>query len=299
MSLASGTSNQYRPYIRKWVEFCNVRKIDPVKAPTNSGIEFLTKLFHESNISYSAINTARSALSLVIDPIAGYTFGSQPLVRRFMAGIFKLIPSLPKYVFTYDVRLVLEHMSKVHTSLLTPLKDLTYKLVMLLCLLTGQRNQSLAALDTKFMQLTEKHCIFYIPTILKTTRPGHHLEPIELTVYVHDVELCPIALIRTYLAATENVRGEQSRLLLSIKAPHNPVSSKTLARWCKETLSLAGINCNIFSAHSTRSTATSYAYGKGLSLNDIRKAAAWSNAHTFAKFYNKPLPRNFGATILS
>ena len=38
------------------------------------------------------ISTAGAALSLIIDPAEGNTFGTQPLVRRFMADDFKLIP---------------------------------------------------------------------------------------------------------------------------------------------------------------------------------------------------------------
>ena len=154
-SLAAGTYKQYRPYINKWIKFCEDKKVDPTQAQTVVGIEYLTQLFHESNVGYSAINTARSALSLMIDPVSGLSFGSQPLVKRFMAGIFKLKPALPRYISTFDTQKVINYQDTIQTSLLTPLKDLSHKLAMLLCLLSSQRSQSIAALDVQFMHLTE------------------------------------------------------------------------------------------------------------------------------------------------
>ena len=64
-------------------------------------------------------------------------------------------------------------------------------------------------------------------------------------------------------------------------------------------LAAAGINVEIFKAHSTRGASTSMAETKGLSLLDINKAAGWSNAcGTFAKFYQKPISKNFGEVTL-
>ena len=127
----------------------------------------------------SCLNTARSALSLIIEPQNGITFGNQHLVRRFMNGVFKLRPFFPKYAETFDVRKVLEYLETIQTSMLTPLKKLSQKLSMLLCLLSGQRNQSMAAMEINFMNLTDDYCHFFIPEILKTTKPGRHLQHLE------------------------------------------------------------------------------------------------------------------------
>lgn len=51
---------------------------------------------------------------------------------------------------------------------------------------------------------------------------------------------------------------DKSQLLLGIIKPHNPVASCSVARWLKDVLSQAGINTNVFSAHSTRSASTEY-----------------------------------------
>ena len=298
LSLSSGTTKQYKSYAQKWLDYCLSKNIDPLYASTISGIEFLTDLFYSKNVGYSCLNTARSTLSLIIEPQQRITFGSQPLVRRFMNGIFKLRPSFPKYAVTYEVKTVLDYLETIQTSILTPLKGLSHKLSMLLCLLSGQRNQSMAALDIEYMNLTDNFCHFFIPEILKTTRPGHHLQPLELNRYPKNINLCPVALIKTYIAVTADFREREPKLFISYKPPHKKVTSATLARWCKRTLQAAGIDCKTFSAHSTRSAATSAAHRKGLTLSDLNKAAGWANARTFAEYYKKPLKQNFGDAVL-
>ena len=70
---------------------------------------FLTELF-DAGEGYSAINTARSALSSFITSEAGITIGNFPSVKRFMKGVFALRPSLPRYEFIWDVNIVLDYL---------------------------------------------------------------------------------------------------------------------------------------------------------------------------------------------
>ena len=83
---------------------------------------------------------------------------------------------------------------------------------------------------------------------------------------------------------------------MSGKAPHKPVQTCTISKWIKSSLAAAGIDITVFSAHSTRSA---FAKSKGLTVSAIAKAAGWSNATTFARYYSKDicsLP-NFGQCI--
>ena len=51
----------------------------------------------------------------------------------------------------------------------------------------------------------------------------------------------------------------------------------------------AGINIQVFGAHSTRAAATSHAKQCGVSFRQIAKAADWASAKTFASYYDKPI----------
>lgn len=118
------------------------------------------------------------------------TFGNHPLVSRFLKGVFELKPSLPRYNHIWDVSVVLEHLKTIKPVDSLDLKVLTLKLTMLLCLLTGQRCQTLSKLDIKLMQKLPGKYVFTIGEKLKTTKPGKHLEPIELTAFEPDINLC-------------------------------------------------------------------------------------------------------------
>ena len=100
---------------------------------------------------------------------------------------------------------------------------------------------------------------------------------------------CVVRHLDEYIHRTTSLRTDNSQLLISFIKPHNPVSKDTVARWIKEVLRDAGIDTNIYSSHSSRAAATSYGFAKGARLTEILEAAGWSNAQTFASYYQKPI----------
>ena len=95
--------------------------------------------------------------------------------------MFNIRPSLPKYVVTWDVHIVFNYIKSLPPLEQCSLKILSHRLVILLALTTTQRDQTLSYLDLDYMVKKNSEIIFYIPTLLKQTRPGkQHLAPIEL-----------------------------------------------------------------------------------------------------------------------
>ena len=108
--------------------------ISPYETTINQILLFLYDLF-QSGVGYSVMNTARSSLSTFIN-IDGVPVGQHPVITRFMKGFMKVIkPALPKYNFTWDVGIVITHISKINTN---SLKFLSQKLAKLLVSLRGQ-----------------------------------------------------------------------------------------------------------------------------------------------------------------
>lgn len=68
-----------------------------------------------------------------------------------------------------------------------------------------------------------------------------------------------------------------------------PITSTSIARWVKSAMSLAGVDLSKFQAHSLRGAMASKSIWSGGKLDDILKAADWSNAFTFARHYCKPI----------
>ncbi len=112
-SWREGTKKQYCTYLTKWKQFCDERDINWLDAEVEQGIDFLAYLF-EQKLSYSAINSARSALSALLTPKDGMAFGEHRLVCRFLKGVFEIKPSLPKYMEIWDVGQVLTYLRSLN-----------------------------------------------------------------------------------------------------------------------------------------------------------------------------------------
>ena len=177
-SWRTGTTKQYRSYLTRWQNFCHNHKLSPYNPGTAKAIDFLTELFN-SGIGHSAINTARSALSTIILPKDGIPFGKDPLVCRFLKGVFEIRPCLPKYSHIWDTTKLLCHLKTFPTIETTSLKDLTRNLTTLLCILTGQRCQTIHKIDPNFIQFHGEECVITIQEVLKHTKAGKHQAPLQ------------------------------------------------------------------------------------------------------------------------
>ena len=104
----------------------NIR--EPFKASFADGMAFLSELFHIDKGNYGVIAVARSALSAILPKQGNATFGKDSNVSRMLRGIFKLRPSFPKHVVTYDPNIVLKYMDSLPTNKDLSLELLTKKL---------------------------------------------------------------------------------------------------------------------------------------------------------------------------
>ena len=133
--------------------FCSSRGVNPLSASLEDGLEFLHHQY-ELGLSYSGINTARSALSAIIFLPDGSSFGNHPLVSRFLKGVFESRPLLSRYKQIRDVSLVLNYLKTLSPPEELKLRDITHKTVMLVTLLSGQRCQAGHALTISGMRST-------------------------------------------------------------------------------------------------------------------------------------------------
>lgn len=274
-----------------------MNKIDYKLASIEKVLDFLAELV-QNGYSYSAINTARGALSAIMTPHKDKTVGNHPLVKRFLKGVFEMRPTKPRYTTTWNVGKVLVQLKRLSPVRNLNLKQLTLKLAMLLALTTAQRLQTLQALDLKYLQ---KGANYKFPIVekLKQSRPGTKPLCVILEPYPPDRRLCVISVLKEYMLRTERIRNNETQLLISYVKPHKAVTRDSIARWLCTVLTMSGIDTSIYKAHSTRAAATSSAAGKLVPMADILAAAGWSNTGTFQKFYHKPVTSQFQTKVLS
>lgn len=184
-----------------------------------------------------------------------------------------------------------------------PLDQLVKKTVTLLALVTAHRVQTLTLIQIKNIQTYSDKIQIKIPDNIKTSRLGALQPCINIPFYDQRSEICPARALVSYLKMTSSVRGNINNLFISSKRPYKAVTSQTVSKWIKSTLSESGVDTDIFSAHSTRHASTSAASRLGVNIDLIRSTAGWSgNSKVFGKFYNKPIetqnPEDFALSIL-
>ena len=270
-----------------------------VSPPLPSALSYLTAL-HESGLSYSSVNTARSVLSSILAWEDCQTpFGQLPIVKRFMKGIFESRPPLPRYSSTWNVKNVFNYIRSQDDVPLLTLKVLSHRVAFLLALLSGQRCQTISKLSLDNMIIDANKITFIITEKLKHTRPGAHQKPLIYLAYASDKKLCIVTHLQEYFKRTSALRGENKQLLISFIKPHKPISTETTSHWIKNFMSLAGIDTSQYKTHSTRAASTSYLASKHFDLKSIMQAAGWSNEETFQRFYNFDCDTfNFGSAML-
>ena len=72
-------------------------------------------------------------------------------------GIFKLHPSLPKYIVTYDPDIILQYLDSLPANKLLSMDVFTEKLCTLLSLLSAQRRQTISSLKVDRSVLAFSH----------------------------------------------------------------------------------------------------------------------------------------------
>ena len=300
-SLRDSTKRQYNIYIKKWKRFSEIRKTPWTHTKVGKLLEFFNELYYREKASYSAINTARSAMaSFITLDDTNYTVGTHPLIGRYLKGVFKLRTPTPRYSRIWDVKVVLNYLRGVSPASKLTLQLLTLKISMLLALTTAQRVQTIQSLHLDKMTFMGDTVEFHVDDLLKQSRPGSIGTTIRLKAFPGDKRLCVVRYLKKYIHLTEPIRGTERYLLITSQKPHRRATKSTISRWIRTVMNNAGINTDLYKSHSTRAATTSQAKVKHLPIKDILAQAGWASEQTFRKFYLKPIDSgsDFTHTIL-
>lgn len=240
----------------------------------------------ERGLGYSAINTARGALSTILR-IEGFAAGAHPVVVRFMKGVFNLRPCQPRYTKMWDASKVLKFLRTLSPVKHLSLKNLTLKLVMLIALTNAARSQTIHMLNVNKLIKEKSQFVLQVDSLLKQSRPGFDCSVVKLKCYPPDRRLCVYTVMKEYLHRTKKLRKEPNKkLLISYIKPHGPVSKDTVSRWIRTVMNRSGVNLDIYGPHSVRSASVSKARDNNVPVNVIMKQAGWTVEKTFQKYYS-------------
>lgn len=234
--------------------------------PENANImDFLFSLI-KKGASYSAVNTARCALSAVLPWKEGRSVGSNEFICLLVRAAGNFNPPKPRYSEFWDVSLVLNMFRRWGRNSSLSTYRLTIKITVLLLLLTAQRGQTIWRLTYSGLTVYEDHMSFKLSHMLKHNRPGDPLDTLMVPTYPKDALLCPVRSVRAYVKRTLKYR-KYDQLLLITRPPYTPASRDTISRWTKQVIHYAGVDTDRFGSHSTRGAATSMATFLGIDTN--------------------------------
>jgi len=189
------SSQTYDSLFNKWVSWCSERHRDPVSGPIADVANFLAYLFKEGYKS-RFLNSFRSAISSVHDPVDGIEVGKHPTISRLLKGAYHSRPPLPRYTSTWNVQVVVQYLDGLGPSDFLSLKQLTFKLVMLLALTRPSRSADLASLQIDRRRYKPEGVEFLPSTLAKQSSQGRTLRQFFFPSFPHNKNLCPVETLR-------------------------------------------------------------------------------------------------------
>ena len=128
-------------------------------------------------MQYNTIASTKSALANIISLPGLSCISAHPLLQRFLKGVYNLRPPNPRYSMIWNTSVVIDHLQSLHTNDIS-LKLLSYKTVMLLTLLSGQRVSTLHYFRIDELRSRESEVIFNVTALLKHDKVSRKKEPI-------------------------------------------------------------------------------------------------------------------------
>jgi len=315
------TKSSQKVYEKKWeyfVHWCGNYNIDPIKTNIPQVADFLQHLFKDKHLKPSTIKGYRSALGKVLIYCSNTDITNSSVLSDLIGSFEHEQPlensSFPKW----NLRLVLESLTKKPYEPLheATLKFLTFKTVFLITLASGARMSEIHALDIsniihegnwKVVTLSPNpkfKAKNYDYSSGRRNFVGFKLESLKHRLgpgLEEENYLCPVRALRFYLDRTKDLRGKgQTQLFVSIVGKHQKaVVKNTIASWVKHTVLKAYENCSKteietlkISAHEVRALATSTAFYGNTALEEVLKAARWSQQTTFTSFYLRDMSQD-------
>jgi site-specific recombinase XerD len=283
-SIRKSSQKQYGSYINRFLLFIQNRSIILENVTQGNVINFLESLY-TTGLGYSSINTAASSIKFLLELMdIKINF---LLVEKFKKGVYNERPALPRYKDTWDPQILFTYF-KANVAKEVSIQYFSAKCAALLALSSCERVSALVSINYNDISIESDKCTIQLNSLQKQSRPGKHKTHISLQRF-SDQLLCTIHNLEEYLARTKQIRKDDlkiTKLFITTVRPYKNASKDTVARWIKDAIHKAGVPEH-FTAHSTRSAATSNMHRKGMDIGDILKHVGWSSADVFHKFYNK------------
>ena len=271
LCLAPSTLLAYNRVIEKFDNFCSERYIDFPPAETAVVADFLCVLADASESPKSVLKTAQAALNHVYKSCGSTHDNPMDSVYIHMlisalvkSTTFKLLNKSS----VMPVKPFAELFKKWPVNEQLSINDLRLKVICLMALTLMLRPSDIAPKSVHFKSKT-----FELSKWLFTTDNVHFLESGSVKIIFHgikndtsrsgfevemqptaDPQLNPVLALQVYIARTEKFRSVDKPVFLSLLPPYGPISASCVGGIMNESIKLAGLSDQGYSAKSFRPT---------------------------------------------
>ena len=99
--------------------------------------------------------------------------------------------------------------------------------------------------------------------------------------------ICPLTLMKHYVAITAKHVPAGSLLLRQLKPPYAPLANNTVGSITKNCLLSLGVNTTFWGPHSTRGAGVQLYKKLGLSSEEVCEVGKWKNVNAFTAHYSR------------
>ena len=250
---------------------------------TTSAVTFLNYLLVEKGFAPGTIRTYKNSLSLPWS-LMGIDTKAWEFTELIRAAFIKK-PPVVKRIPNWDLEKVLSSLESWDESGEVSTFQLMQKAVFLTALASANRAAELAALDRRSMRWDQEGVTMAVKPgfLYKNQREGKFPPDIKIRKLPENPALCPVRALRKYL---EKIPG-----------PDGPVFRNSKSGAALTAASISSILCKIIEGadpgklprgHDLRRVATSLAWVRGLSPNEICQRAFWASSSAFVSRYLCP-----------
>ena len=239
-SWAENTQSCYGLGFRYYTQFCRRNNLDELTPSTVNLINFLQYEHEVNKRQYRTLNSYRSAVSSTLGtcPLLGKPVGQDPLVCRFLRGIFRQKPPKAKLFPSWDVSQVLNYLKTWGVSKNLSLKQLLMKTAFLVALVCCKRPADLCNMQIVegYWQLSMERFTCQ-PLGMGKTEVHHPAPPLVIQPFNDDPSLCPVYHLVRLDKKLKPLRPQSvNQFWISSKQPHQAVTVQTMCRWLKDVI---------------------------------------------------------------
>ena len=315
-STADSTLRSYNSYVEKYVLFFKTNNHDFTEEHNISALaDFLCQIADSSTRPESCIKSTLTAVSFYFEGLGKPSPAYNSDIKRLTTALIKsgtVKPMSRQKPMPISAFYQLFHLLGDNEKL--SMKSLRLKTVTLLALVLMTRPSDLAPKAKMFdpQSMTSKSVVLSLDDIhfndqgsvtftfwgIKndTQRQGFEVSIPPSS----DIVMDPVSCSRTYIAKTVQYRkSPDNPLLISLKAPYKAISADTVGSILEESINMAGLGDQGFTA-KFRPTGATIAVSQGILPETVIKIEGWKTKEVFLNHYMYGQgPSGFTTNLLS